>query len=155
MSPQTQTVETDAEPAVESKRVFAATPERLFAAWTEAEALAAWKGPESMTTTVDVLEMKVGGRYRFVMTGEAGKYVGGGEYLEIDPPRRRAFTWAWEEGDMAGVETIVGVDFKATDAGTEITVLHRRLPSAEAREAHTGGWNRSFVCLDRHLAETA
>ncbi|HJO72705.1 MAG TPA: SRPBCC domain-containing protein [Rhodospirillales bacterium] len=129
MSPQTQTVETDAEPAVELKRVFAATPERLFSAWTEAEALAAWKGPESMTTTVDVLEMKVGGCYRFVMTGE--------------------------EGDMAGVETIVEVDFKATDAGTEITVLHRRLPSEEAREAHTGGWNSSFVCLDRHLAETA
>ena len=119
MSPQTQTVETDAEPAVELKRVFAATPERLFSAWTEAEALAAWKGPES----------KVGGCYRFVMTGE--------------------------EGDMAGVETIVEVDFKATDAGTEITVLHRRLPSEEAREAHTGGWNSSFVCLDRHLAETA
>ncbi len=141
------------EPAgVELKRVFQAPRERVFEAWTNADALAAWFGPERLSTRIDTFDPRPGGRYRLVMEGE-GEYPVGGEFLEIVPPERLSFTWTWERGDYAGVETIVEVTLVETTGGTELTLVHRRLLNDEACGKHRQGWTSSFDCLAEFLAK--
>ena len=76
------------------ERVFDAAPEEVFEAWGDAESLAAWMCPGSdmASATVEV-DFRVGGRFRIVMHGSEQEFTQTGEYLEIDPPRRLAFTW--------------------------------------------------------------
>ena len=152
MTPMTQTTtDTDTEPVVEMRRTFKAPRDKVFAAWTTADALAAWMGPKSVTARIETLDLVPGGAYRLVMVGE-NEHIATGTYLEIEPPERLAFTWTWEGGDFAGIETIVEITLAEVEAGTELTLVHRRLPSDSARELHTEGWTGSFECLDAFLA---
>ena len=144
--------ESGPEPVVELARVFAAPPEHVFAAWTEADALAAWMGPGDTSMRVDALDLTVDGAYRFVMEGDEGEYPLGGRFLEIDPPKRLVFTWAWERGDYAAIETVVELAFTPTDGGTELTLVHRRLSDDEARDRHAQGWTGCLDCLAEYLA---
>ena len=142
----------DSAPAgVELKRVFQAPRERVFEAWTYADALAAWFGPVGLSTRIDTFDPRGGGRYRFLMHGE-GEYPVGGEFLEIVPPERLSFTFAWERGDYAGVETIVEVTLEETAGETELTLVHRRWLNDEACDKHRQGWTSSFNCLAEFLA---
>src|SRR4051812_34580039 len=97
-------------------RRVAASPERVFAAWTDVEQLAAWWWPQLAGTTYDV-DARPGGRYR--IEGPAmgarvpGVYTGGA------PPRRLVFTWVWQDvGEPASVEDTVVVTFEPDDDGT-------------------------------------
>ena len=126
------TVEAD----LELRRVFRAPRERIFRAWTEADALGAWFGPEGTTTRV----------------AEAGQYVVGGLFREVVPPERLVFTWRWENGAFAGIETEVRITLVDVDGGTELTLVHRRLPGDEARQKHADGWIGCFDCLAGYLA---
>ena len=147
-----QAAETGPEPVVELTRVFAAPPERVFAAWTGADALAAWMGPHGTSMRVEALDFTVDGAYRFVMEGTEGEYPLGGHFLEIDPPRRLVFTWAWERGDYAAIKTVVELTFAPTDGGTELTLVHRRLSDDGARHKHAEGWTGCLDCLAEFLA---
>lgn len=140
----------DAAPAVELKRTFKATRQAVFSAWTTPAALAEWMGPQGISTEVTALEARAGGAYRFVMRGE-GEYVVGGRFTEFDPPRRLAFTWVWENGEYAGIETVVEITLTDVKDATELTLVHRRLPDAAARERHTQGWTGSLACLAERL----
>lgn len=137
---------------VELKRVFKAPPEAVYHAWTDPKALAAWMGPDGVSTAVDHMDVRVGGAFRYVMEGEDDNYPAHGTFLEIVPNRRLAFTWAWENGEIAGVEMLVELDFAAVEGGTELTLTHSKLPSETAREKHTEGWTSSFDCLEAYVA---
>lgn len=152
MTVATETRTESAPAGVELKRVFQAPRERVFDAWTNGDALAAWFGPQGLSTRIDTFNPRPGGRYRFVMEGE-GEYPVGGEFLEIVPPERLSFTWAWERGDYAGVETVVEVTLAETAGGTELTLVHRRLLNDEACDKHRQGWTSSFGCLEEFLAK--
>lgn len=75
-------------------RRFPVPPERVFAAWTDPELVALWlfRGPtsEAHETSLDV---RIGGRWQISDTRAGTKYTALGEYLEIDPPHRLAFTF--------------------------------------------------------------
>ena len=75
-----------------------------------------------------------------------------GEYLTIEEPRRIRFTWRWDGEDE---ETLVSVTLAAAGDGTDLTLVHDRFGSEEARTNHVQGWQD---CLDRlpdHLARPA
>ena len=139
-------------PVVETSRFLKASPDQVFAAWTRTEAVAAWMGPDGVATRVERLEPGVGGRYLFVMIEDDGDYVVGGEFVEWEPPARLVFTWIWETGKFAGVDTTVELTFAEEGDGTRLTLVHRRLPSDEARELHTKGWTGCLDCLVAYLA---
>lgn len=132
------------------EREFKAPPERVFAAFTDPKLLAQWWGPEGMTCPVCEVDLRVGGRYRTCMRGERDNWVSG-VYREIAPPRRLAFTWAWEENGARGHETIVEIEFAPAGGNTRIVLTQREFESKTARDNHNKGWNSSFVCLDQFL----
>jgi len=85
---------------IEVRRRFAATPERVFDAWTQPEALTEWwsAGPSHRPGLAEV-DLRVGGRYRLSMIdGDGVETIVGGEYVEVLRPARLAFTWSWDGG---------------------------------------------------------
>jgi uncharacterized protein YndB with AHSA1/START domain len=120
-------------------RTVAATPERVFAAWTDAEQLAAWWWPQLGGTTYDV-DARLGGRFRIHSAGIGATVTG--VYTEVDPPRRLVFTWSWEdEGEPeAVVEDTVVVTFEPDDGGTLVTVAHTSVAHVPEGGAEQG-WN--------------
>lgn len=135
-------------------RRFAARPEAVFDAFTISERFARWWGPRGMTVPDCRIDLRVGGTWRTcIRSAEGAEHVVGGAYREIERPSRLVFTWAWEQGDMAGVETLVTLEFAAVGEGTELRLRHEGLPSENSREMHGQGWSSALDCLVDDLAE--
>ncbi|KQP01741.1 SRPBCC family protein [Leifsonia sp. Leaf264] len=125
-------------PALVVSRVIAASPEALFDAWTDPSSLAAWMQPGATTHTEVTADARVGGEFSILMHMPDAPVLHRGTYLEVDRPRRLAFTWRSRFTEDA--DTRVTVDFTATDAGTLVAVTHEHLPHESARAAHLDGW---------------
>lgn len=126
---------------VRIRRSVAASPDRVFDAWTDATQLAAWWWPQLGGTTYDV-DARAGGRFR-IHSPEIKATVSG-VYRELDPPRRLVFTWNWEDEGEGGAEPAVQdtvvVTFEREGRGTLVTVEH----TSEAHVPEGGaeqGWN--------------
>lgn len=130
--------------SLEVRRLLPAAAEEVFAAWTEPELMGRWISPRGHAE-VEV-DLRVGGRFRVAMVGEDRRIEHTGEYLEVAPPRRLVFTWV--SSYTGPVPSVVTVDLRPAEEGTELLLTHERLP-ADQVEPHAGGWGRM---LDR-LAE--
>ena len=121
-------------------RTIKATPEKVFAAWTEPKTLKKWMSPtEQMEVAVAETDLRVGGRYRIVMREPDGKeHKVAGVYKEIENPKRIAFTWGWEGSPEA--ETLVTVELRKKGAGTELTLTHAKFADDKTRDMHDQGW---------------
>ncbi len=149
-------------------RTFDATPERVFAAWTNPEQFGQWFGPRAMHTIACDLDARVGGAWRLMAEGEnvPGRNQPGrvrptvsGKYLEVEPPGRLVFTWAWHEKDdfasPRGQESIVTVLFKAAGDKTEMIFTKAVLKDEESVAAHRRGWTESFDKFDEFIRRAA
>lgn len=128
-------------------RLVKAPRERVFDAFTKAEALMQWFGPKGLTVPVATLDVRAGGRYRLEMHGDEGIYALRGEYREVVPPEKLVFTWVWEQGSIPGVETLVTITFAPRGKHTELTLVHSGIPTKESIEAHDKGWVSTLDCL--------
>ena len=129
---------------LEVRRRIAATPERLFAAWTSPAQLLTWWGPAGIRCTEAEVDLVVGARYRLGNELPDGQVIFiVGEFLEIDPPSRLVYTWS-TEGESAEPEQVT-VSFNQVGEETEVVVLHERILDADRRDEHASGWNG---CLD-------
>jgi uncharacterized protein YndB with AHSA1/START domain len=136
-------------PVLQVRRVFDASPEELFDAWFEREQWQAWIGLEGCQCDVPLLEPKVGGRYRILMHLSDGREIPvEGVFQTVDRPLALVFTWGWALSDGS---TLVRLAFKAVEGGTELTLIHEGLPTAEAREGHGKGWNSALNKLSRYV----
>ena len=132
------------------RHVFRAPPARVFAAFTDPKMVAEWFGPKRTRVDVVELDLRVGGEYRFDLHMADGGIAGVvGTYIEIAPPGRLVFTWSWTEGTTRNSE--VTLDFRTHENGTELLLVHRKLPNAEQRDNHGMGWTSSFECLEEFL----
>lgn len=133
-------------------RILKAAPEKVFAAWTEPQALKRWMAPNAaMEVTVAEADAKPGGRYRIVMREADGtEHRVGGVYREIEPGRKLSFTWAWESTPER--ETLVTVELRPNGAGTELTLTHTQFADAAARDMHNQGWIGCIGQLERLMA---
>jgi uncharacterized protein YndB with AHSA1/START domain len=134
------------------KRTYEAPAQRVFEAWTSEEVMRRWWHAERHWETTDAqVDLRVGGAVRVVMRDPEAdtEYGGGGEYTEVEPPNRLAFTWVWDDEPH---ETLIEIDFEETDGVTEVRFAHSGLWDAEAMRSHEAGWNECFANLERALA---
>jgi uncharacterized protein YndB with AHSA1/START domain len=142
--------------ALRLEREFDAPPEEVFDAWTNPEVLTRWWAPlpswESPGCDVD---LRVGGSYRLRMSEGEGRQIHavGGEYREIDRPRRLVYTWCWEPGGGMdpGLVTLVTVDFISLGERTRVVLEHTGLGSEESRIRHGEGWQGALENLRERI----
>jgi len=137
------------------ERTFAAPAERVFDAFTSEEVMRRWwhAGPDWDTPEARV-DLRVGGELRVVMRNphEDVRYGGGGEYTEIDPPRRLAFTWIWDD-DASATQQLIEIDFEEADGVTTVRFTHHGLWDEDAVASHEQGWGVAFDNLARTVEE--
>jgi uncharacterized protein YndB with AHSA1/START domain len=130
------------------EREFEATAEEVFDAWTNPEVLARWWGPAPSWDSVRcAVDLRVGGGYVMrVRDPDSGTELEvGGEYREIDPPRRLVYTWCWAAGGPnPGLVTVVTVEFVALGDRTLVVLEHVGLGTEDSRTRHGEGWNAAF-----------
>jgi uncharacterized protein YndB with AHSA1/START domain len=143
----------DSRPKLYLKRIYAATPQRVWQAWIDPQALKHWFSPDpSSTMRIADIDLRVGGRYRFVFdTGDQVHDVSG-TYREVDAPRRLAFTWAWSSTPER--ESLVTVEIVPVTQGAELHFRHEQFFDSEARDRHEQGWSAIFVRLEQYLGQT-
>ncbi len=138
-------------PVLEIKRLFDASPERVFDAWLNREEWQAWIGPEGGHSEVTRFEPKIGGHYNLVMHVGNGRVIPvTGMFKAIERPTRFALTWKWALADD-GKDTLITVTLQAVGDKTELTLRHEGLPTAEDREGHGKGWNSTLNKLELYV----
>ncbi|WP_455375634.1 SRPBCC family protein [Kaarinaea lacus] len=157
------TVAETATETVHLKHQYPFTPPHVFEAWSNPEALGQWFGPHSHKCKVEKYDFRVDGEYQIRMipvaedtdcAGDSSKdSVCAGTFVEIIPDRKIAMTFGWIEngGDING--TLLTIEFNETSNGTEVTLLHERLPNKPAADAHRGGWEGTLEGLETYLAK--
>lgn len=138
-------------PSLTLKRHIKANPEKVFAAWTQAEHLKNWFGPGKVCVETAETDLKVGGRFRIVMVSPDGEYHRvGGTYKEIVENERVVFSWAWESTPERVSQ--VTIKLAAKDGGTNLTLIHEQFADEETRDKHSEGWNGSLDKLEARLS---
>ena len=131
-------------------RVLAATPEKIYRAFLEADALAKWLPPNGFTCTVFHLEPKVGGTFKMSFrnftTGKSHSF--GGEYVELVPNERLRYTDKFDDPNLAG-DLQVTVVLKKVSVGTEVNIVQEGIPDVIPPEACYLGWQESLRNLAR------
>jgi uncharacterized protein YndB with AHSA1/START domain len=126
-------------------RVLRATPERVYRAFLDADAMAKWLPPHGFTGKVHRLEPKVGGEHRMSFTNfTSGKsHSFGGKYLELVPNERLRYTDRFDDPNLPG-EMQVSVTLKKVLVGTEISIVQEGVPDVIPAEACYLGWQESL-----------
>ena len=140
-------------PSLTLTRRLRARPEKVFAAWTQAEQLVQWFGPPNMKagTLKAELDVRVGGRYRLSFTRDDGEYFeAGGVYREVVANERLVFSWAWHSTPER--ESLVTISLKPDSAGTLMVFNHAQFFDETARDNHQRGWSSFFDKLEAFVA---
>lgn len=111
-----------------------------------------WFAPGAMVVTVASADLRVGGSYRVAMAGDngRGKCVNAavcGTYRKIVPNELSCFSWGWPDDPTP--ETVVTVEFKDAEGGTELTLTHEGFVNTELSEKHQHGWVGCFDNLEK------
>jgi uncharacterized protein YndB with AHSA1/START domain len=129
-------------------RVLRAKPERIYRAFTTADAMAKWLPPYGFTCKVHHLEAKVGGTHKMSFTNftSGNSHSFGGEYLELEPSKKIRYTDRFDDPNLPG-EMQVTVTLKAVSCGTELNVVQDGVPEAIPVEMCYLGWQESLEQL--------
>lgn len=133
------------------EREFDAPIIRVFAAWTEAEMLVQWFGPENFSVVNVDIDCQPQGKYDITIEApDKSRVRHFGEYIEIDEPNKLVFTWVLEGQTCQGsagqhATTLVELDFIALGEKTLLKLRHEKLPDQTAYDGHRFGW---LGCLD-------
>jgi uncharacterized protein YndB with AHSA1/START domain len=131
-------------------RVLTTTPDKVYRAFLEPDAMAKWLPPNGFTGTVHKIEPKVGGTYKMSFRNFTtnANHSFGGEYLELVPNEKLRYTDKFDDPNMPG-QIQVTVTLKKVSCGTEVNIVQENLPDAIPAEACYLGWQDSLVNLAR------
>jgi len=129
-------------------RVLRATPEKVYRAFLDPDAMVKWLPPNGFTGRVHQLDAKVGGAYKMSFTNftTGHSHSFGGKYLELVPHERIRHTDVFDDPNLPG-EMQTTVSLKEVFPGTEVTVVQEGVPSAIPAEACYLGWQESLILL--------
>ncbi len=129
-------------------RVLATSPEKVYRAFIEADALAKWLPPNGFACTVHHLEPSVGGTFKMSFrnftTGESHSF--GGDFRELVPGELVRYTDKFDDPNLPG-EMEVTVTLKKVLVGTEVNITQAGVPDVIPPEACYLGWQESLVNL--------
>jgi uncharacterized protein YndB with AHSA1/START domain len=136
--------------SVRLHRVLTASPEKIYRAFLEPDALARWLAPNGFTAKVHHLDARVGGTFKMSFTnfGTGTTTNFGGEYLELVPGERLRYTDVFDDPNLPGVMTVT-VTLKKVSVGTELTARQEGIPDVIPLEACYLGWQESLLNLAR------
>lgn len=131
-------------------RVFAAPVEKIFKAFTDADAMASWLPPYGFVCKVHNMDLKIGGTYKMTFTNftTGNKHSFGGEYLEIIPNELLKYTDKFDDPNLLG-QMITTIQFKKVLCGTELFATQEGIPDAIPTEMCYLGWQESLDKLKR------
>lgn len=154
-APAAAAVTTPTDREIHVERVFDAPRDRVFAAFTDPKLIPEWWGPRGGTTTVDQMDVRPGGAWRFVFRGPDGSETAfRGTYREVTPPKRVVQTFEWE--GLPGHVSIETADFE--DLGDRTKVITTSLfHTQDERDGMLAsgmerGLNETYARLDELLA---
>ena len=129
-------------------RVLRASPEKVYKAFLDADAMSKWLPPNGFTGKVHHLDAKVGGTFKMSFTnfgsGKAQSF--GGTYLELVPNERIRYTDKFDDPNLPG-EIVATVTLKKVLGGTELNVVQEGVPEVIPAEMCYLGWQESLVLL--------
>ena len=129
-------------------RVLRATPDRVYRAFLDADAMVKWLPPHGFTGKVHHLDATVGGTYRMSFTNfsTGHSHSFGGKYLELLPNERIRHTDTFDDPNLAGeMETTVSIT--PVFCGVELNIVQQGIPEAIPPQACYLGWQESLVLL--------
>jgi uncharacterized protein YndB with AHSA1/START domain len=125
----------------------------VFQALAESDQLAQWWGPAGFSSPNVDFDPRAGASYRIKMQPPEGEaFHLRGEFREVEPPRRLAFTFIWEEPDPDDQETLVTLTLEDLGGSTRLIVDQGLFATEERLELHRNGWSESFERLRDALA---
>lgn len=126
-------------------RVLATSPDKVYRAFLEADAMAKWLPPNGFACTVHHFEPKVGGTFKMSFrnftTGNSHAF--GGEYLELVPGERLRYVDRFDDPNLPGEMEVV-VTLKKVSVGTEVEITQAGIPDVIPPEACYLGWQQSL-----------
>lgn len=141
--------------AVHLTRVVRAPRAAVFGACTTPDEVARWWGPRGFTAPSVDLDPRPGGRYRIAMRPPEGEiFHVSGEFREVTPPSRLAYTFRYEEPDPDDRENLVTVSLRERGRATEVDVIQGPFVTEERRALHETGWTESLERLEELFARS-
>lgn len=135
---------------VKLHRILTASPEKVFRAFTDADAMASWLPPNGFICKVHHFDPKIGGSYKMSFTNftTGSSHSFGGEYLEIIPNQLLKYSDIFDDPNLPGV-MITTIELKAVLCGTELTATQEGIPDVIPPEMCYLGWQESLEKLKR------
>ena len=129
-------------------RVLRSTPERVYRAFLDPDAMAKWLPPNGFTGKVHQLDAKVGGVHRMSFTNfTTGRgHSFGGTFLELVPNERIRYTDRFDDPNLPG-EMLTTITMKKVSVGTELNIVQEGVPGVIPAEACYLGWQESLTLL--------
>jgi len=129
-------------------RVLRASPERVYRAFLDADAMAKWLPPHGFTCRVHHMDARVGGTYKMSFTnfGTGHGHAFGGEYRELVQGQRIRYTDRFDDPNLPG-EMRTTISLKPVSCGTELDIVQEGLPEAIPLEMCYLGWQESLAQL--------
>ena len=129
-------------------RVLRATPEKVYRAFLDANALAKWLPPNGFTCRVDEMNAKVGGSFKMSFTNftTGRSHSFGGTYVDLTPHERIRYTEKFDDPNLPG-EMETTITLKKVSCGTEVTIVQEGIPAAIPADMCYLGWQESLVSL--------
>lgn len=138
-------------------REIDATRELVFSLWIEPEHLLKWWGPHNCSAPSVSVDLREGGAWRHCILAPDGReYWSHGRYIEIDPPRRLVFTFAWENSTgQPEHEMQATVELEDVGGKTRLTFRKRELPDDAEFKLQSGGWAEALEKIGDYAEEQA
>jgi len=133
---------------VKLHRVLRTTPEKLYKAFLDVDALPKWLPPNGFTCKVHQMDVKIGGSFKMTFTnfGTGNGHSFGGKYHELVPGQRIRYSDTFDDPNMPG-EMQTTITLKKVSCGTEINIIQEGIPAAIPTEMCYLGWQESLILL--------
>ncbi len=131
-------------------RVLTATPEKVYKAFTDPDAMASWIPPYGFICKIHQMDVRIGRQYKMSFTNfsTGGSHSFGGEYIDIIPHKLLKYTDVFDDPNLPGQMTTT-IILRKVSCGTELTATQEGIPNAIPLEMCYLGWQESLDKLKK------